>query len=96
MPGTGLNIAIFPKDLLFRPRINTHEQPFKAKYWALGKELDGPWQLGHKNKEDNLSLQMKLPNLSSRVDKDIKIVASGSSNFPSDIDYDPKDVVSTE
>ncbi len=29
-----------------------NEEPYKVKYWALGNETDGPWQMGQKNKED--------------------------------------------
>jgi len=33
-------------------RKNGREQPYNVKYWALGNEIDGPWQLGHKNAEE--------------------------------------------
>ena len=28
---------------------NGHEEPYDIKVWCLGNEMDGPWQLGHKN-----------------------------------------------
>jgi alpha-L-arabinofuranosidase len=31
---------------------NGREQPWNVKIWGLGNEIDGPWQLGHKNAED--------------------------------------------
>ncbi|NMC40163.1 MAG: alpha-L-arabinofuranosidase [Bacteroidales bacterium] len=69
-----------------------NDQPFKVKYWALGNELDGPWQLGHKIKEDYVKFANEAAKLMQLVDKDIKIVASGSSNYPLvTSDYDPKD-----
>jgi len=69
-----------------------NEQPFKVKYWALGNEIDGPWQLGHKSKEDYVKFASEAAKLMQLVDKDIKIVASGSSNYPLvTSDYDPKD-----
>jgi alpha-N-arabinofuranosidase len=68
-----------------------NEQPFKVKYWALGNELDGPWQLGHKNKEDYVKFAIEAAKLMQLADRDIKIVASGSSNYPLvTADYDPK------
>ncbi|MCX6598827.1 MAG: alpha-N-arabinofuranosidase, partial [Acidobacteria bacterium] len=33
-------------------RKNGREKPYGVKYWGLGNELDGPWQLGHKNADD--------------------------------------------
>jgi alpha-N-arabinofuranosidase len=69
-----------------------NEQPFKVKYWALGNELDGPWQLGHKNKEDYVKFAIEAAKLMQLVDRNIKIIASGSSNYPLvTADYDPDD-----
>ena len=69
-----------------------NEEPYKIKYWALGNETDGPWQLGQKNKEDYVKFALEAAKLMQLVDKDIKLVASGASNFPLvTSDYDPKD-----
>ncbi len=27
-------------------------EPYNVKYWSLGNEMDGPWQMGHLNAED--------------------------------------------
>lgn len=69
-----------------------NEEPYKVKYWALGNELDGPWQLGHKNKEDYVKFAIEAAKMMRLAYKDIKLVASGSSNYPLvTADYDPKD-----
>jgi alpha-N-arabinofuranosidase len=69
-----------------------NEEPYKIKYWALGNELDGPWQLGHKNKEDYVKFAIEAAKLMQLADKNIKLIASGSSNFPLvTADYDPHD-----
>ena len=69
-----------------------NEEPYKVKYWALGNETDGPWQLGHKNKEDYVKFALEAAKMMRLADKDIKLVASGSSNYPLvTADYDPKD-----
>ena len=31
---------------------NGHPEPYGVKYWGLGNEIDGDWQIGHKNAED--------------------------------------------
>src|SRR5439155_15248674 len=33
-------------------RKNGRDRPWGVKVWGLGNEIDGPWQLGHKNAED--------------------------------------------
>ena len=69
-----------------------HEEPFNVKYWALGNETDGPWQLGHKNKEDYVKFAKEATKLMRAADRNIKLIASGSSNYPLvTSDYDPKD-----
>jgi alpha-N-arabinofuranosidase len=67
-------------------------EPYRVKYWALGNEPDGPWQLGHKNKEDYVKFAIEAAKMMSAVDKDIKLVAAGASNYPLVTKrYDPKD-----
>jgi alpha-N-arabinofuranosidase len=69
-----------------------NEEPFKVKYWALGNETDGPWQLGYKNKEDYVKFAIEAAKLMQNADRNIKLVASGSSNYPLvTAKYDPKD-----
>ena len=69
-----------------------YEEPFKVKYWALGNETDGPWQLGYKNKEDYVKFAIEAAKLMQNADRDIKLVASGSSNYPGvGGKYDPDD-----
>jgi alpha-N-arabinofuranosidase len=71
---------------------NGHAEPYKVKYWALGNEPDGPWQLGHKNKEDYTKFAVEAAKLMRAVDKDIKLIAAGASNYPLVTkSYDPKD-----
>jgi alpha-N-arabinofuranosidase len=63
-----------------------------VKYWALGNEPDGPWQLGHKNKEDYVKFAREAAKLMENVDEDILFIAAGPSNYPLvTTSYDPKD-----
>jgi len=67
-----------------------NEEPFKVKYWALGNETDGPWQIGQKNKEDYVKFALEAAKLIRLVDEDVKLVASGASNYPGVTSrYDP-------
>ena len=65
-------------------RKNGREEPYKVKYWGLGNEIDGPWQLGHKNAEDYSKFALEAAKAMRLVDGSIKLIASGSSNFGSD------------
>jgi alpha-N-arabinofuranosidase len=58
-----------------------NEKPFKVKYWALGNEIDGPWQMGQKSAEDYCKFALEAAKLMQWVDKDIKLIACGASNY---------------
>ena len=61
-----------------------NETPFKVKYWALGNEIDGPWQIGQKNAEDYVKFALEAGKLIQLVDKNVKLVTSGASNYKPD------------
>jgi alpha-L-arabinofuranosidase len=65
-------------------RKNGREAPYNVKYWALGNEIDGPWQLGHKNAEDYAKFALEAAKAMRGIDPSIKLVASGSSNYGAD------------
>jgi alpha-L-arabinofuranosidase len=68
-------------------RKNGREQPWKVKYWALGNEIDGPWQLGHKSAEEYSKFALEAAKAMRLVDRDIKLIASGSSNYGANADW---------
>jgi alpha-L-arabinofuranosidase len=61
-----------------------NENPFKVKYWALGNEIDGPWQMGQKSAEDYCKFALEAGKLIQWVDKSVKLIASGASNYKPD------------
>ena len=68
-------------------RKNGRDKPWNVKYWGLGNEIDGPWQLGHKNAEDYTKFALEAAKAMRRVDPSIKLIASGSSFFRSAADW---------
>ncbi|MDX1978890.1 MAG: alpha-L-arabinofuranosidase C-terminal domain-containing protein [Bryobacteraceae bacterium] len=62
-------------------RKNGRDKPYNVKYWGLGNEIDGPWQLGHKDATDYVKFALEAAKAMRRVDPSIKLIASGSSNF---------------
>jgi alpha-L-arabinofuranosidase len=65
-------------------RKNGREEPYKVKYWALGNEIDGPWQMGNKSAEEYAKFALEAAKAMRLVDRNIKLVASGSSNYGAD------------
>ncbi len=65
-------------------RKNGREAPWHVKYWALGNEIDGPWQMGHKNVDDYSKMALEAAKAMRAIDPSIKLVAAGSSHYGAD------------
>ncbi|HTH57771.1 MAG TPA: alpha-L-arabinofuranosidase C-terminal domain-containing protein [Cyclobacteriaceae bacterium] len=63
---------------------NGHPEPYKVKYWGLGNEIDGWWQMGHKNAEDYSKFALETAKIMKWSDDSIKLIASGTSNYTQD------------
>lgn len=57
------------------------EEPHNIKLWCLGNEMDGPWQMGHKNAEEYGRIAGEAGRIMKMVDPDIELVACGSSSL---------------
>ena len=68
-------------------RKNGHDAPWKVTYWGLGNEIDGPWQLGHKSAEEYARFALEAAKAMRSVDRSIKLIASGSSNYGAGVDW---------
>ena len=68
-------------------RKNGRDAPWKVTYWALGNEIDGPWQMGHKSADEYARMALETAKAMRAVDRDIKLVASGSSNYGATADW---------
>jgi alpha-N-arabinofuranosidase len=60
-------------------RSNGRQEPFAITMWCLGNEMDGPWQLGHKNAEDYGKLAAMTAKAMRQIQPDLELVACGSS-----------------
>ncbi len=63
---------------------NGHPEPYRVKYWGLGNEMDGEWQMGHKNAEDYSKFALEAAKLMKWSDDSIKLIAAGTSNYVRD------------
>jgi len=55
--------------------------PYKVKYWGLGNEMDGWWQMGAKNAEDYGKFALQAAKLMKWVDPEIKLTVCGLSTW---------------
>ena len=61
-------------------RSHGYEQPHNVRYWCLGNEMDGPWQMGHMpareygRKARDAARQIRV------LDRSLQLIAAGSSN----------------
>lgn len=56
---------------------NGHAQPYAVKYWALGNEVYGSWQAGHKDANDYAADALEFAKMMRWVDPSIKLIACG-------------------
>jgi alpha-N-arabinofuranosidase len=59
---------------------NGREQPFSVAMWCLGNEMDGPWQLGHRNADDYGKLASQTAKALRQLDPSVELVVCGSSS----------------
>ena len=60
-------------------RQNGAEQPHCIRYWCLGNEMDGPWQIGHKTAREYARSALETAKMIKLVDPAIQLCVCGSS-----------------
>lgn len=59
---------------------NGSKDPYGVKYWCIGNEMDGPWQIGHLEANEYGLKAREAAKMMRWHDRDIKLVLCGSSN----------------
>ena len=59
---------------------NGSPEPFDIRMWCLGNEMDGPWQLGHRDADAYGTLASQTAKALRQVDPDLELVVCGSSH----------------
>ncbi|MDE2852626.1 MAG: alpha-N-arabinofuranosidase [Chloroflexota bacterium] len=69
---------------------NGSASPYAVKYWCLGNEMDGIWQIGHLDAVDYAKKASEAAKLMRLQDKSIELVLCGSSSskMPTYPDWD--------
>ena len=60
-------------------RANGAENGYGIKMWCLGNEMDGPWQIGHKNAQEYGRLAADTARGMRMIEPGLELVACGSS-----------------
>lgn len=69
---------------------NGRKDPWDVKLWCLGNEMDGPWQVGHKDATEYGKLANETAKALRAFDKNLELIVCGSShaNMPTYPDWE--------
>jgi alpha-N-arabinofuranosidase len=57
-----------------------YAEPHNVRYWCVGNEMDGPWQIGHLEAHEYGRKALETAKMMRMLDRDLKLVVCGSSN----------------
>lgn len=63
-------------------RENGREKPWNVRYWGVGNEVYGPWQMGHRNAAQYAADARAHAQFMRRVDPSIKLIGVGLERRP--------------
>ncbi|MGO8756813.1 MAG: alpha-N-arabinofuranosidase [Terracidiphilus sp.] len=71
-------------------RSHGYDQPHNVKFWCVGNEMDGPWQIGHMPAREYGIKATDAARQMRSIDPTIKLIACGSSGpfMPTYIEWD--------
>ncbi len=59
-----------------------HPEPYNVKYWGVGNENFGPWQVGHRKAKEYAEVLREYAQFMKKVDPAIKIIGVGADDTP--------------
>jgi alpha-L-arabinofuranosidase len=62
-------------------RANAHLEPYGVRYWGLGNEMYGEWQIGAMSAEEYVAAARRFAKLMLKTDPTIELVACGQWGF---------------
>lgn len=62
-----------------------HPEPHNVRYWGVGNEVDGPWQIGTKTATEYARAYHEFAKVMRWADPSIKLIASGTSYWDGDV-----------
>lgn len=64
-----------------RRRANGRKEPYRVRYWGLGNEMYGPWQIGALSAQDYVKQARQLAKVLTWTDPDIELVSCGENGL---------------
>ncbi len=64
-----------------RRRDNGHPEPYGVRYWGLGNEMYGDWQIGQRSAQDYVTLARQVAKVVKLTDPGIELVSCGESGL---------------
>lgn len=68
-------------------RSHGYEEPFNVRYWQIGNENYGPWEIGHQSPADYGIMAREWAKTMKKMDPELKVIAVGGSDH--DLSWDP-------
>ena len=65
--------------------VHGHPEPHRVRYWGIGNEVDGDWQIGAKTAPEYARAYHEFAKVLRWTDPDIRLVASATSDWDGDI-----------
>lgn len=62
-------------------RKNGHDEPFNVKYWGLGNEMYGAWQIGALSAEDYAARAIEFAKVMKWTDPSIELISCGQNGW---------------
>ena len=62
-------------------RAHGHPEPHRVRYWGLGNEMYGSWQIGHLSPEDYVKKARAFALVMKRTDPTIELVGCGHNGW---------------
>lgn len=66
-------------------REHGYPQPHNVKYWGIGNEVDGHWQIGYKTGQEYARAFTEFGKVMKWVDPDIKLIAAAGCTWEADL-----------
>ncbi|MCU1492702.1 MAG: hypothetical protein JWO62_466 [Acidimicrobiaceae bacterium] len=64
-----------------RRRANGRDAPYGVRYWGLGNEVYGDWQIGHKDAKEYVRTAREWAKVLTWTDPDVELVACGDTGW---------------
>ncbi len=62
-------------------RENGHEEPYNVKYWGLGNEMYGEWQIGSLSAEEYVANAVRWAKAIRRLDPNVELISCGLNGW---------------